>query len=324
MTILSRAALPAIAAAGLPAAPLAAATAGEARLRTMTLTGAGKVGAQPDIAHVTTGGGGEERTAREALTANSKAMAEVIRGLRSRGIAEKDIQTSDFSVGAQYRRDNTNGRPPKIRSYRDSNRVDIIVRDIARLGETLDAVVSLGSNTIGGMRFSIAGPKKLSGEARRRAVDDARRKAALYAQAAGVKLGPIMLISESGGARPQPLHFAAARMEAADAVPVQAGEQSLKISVSITWRSNSRLHARRGRAGKPIIMLWVSPEASATPPRPARRTGPPSPLQCDVRFENQRRRSARPHVVPPSHAPRCAAAAGPGSTGTAQARVPWT
>ena len=78
MTILSRAALPAIAAAGLLAEPLAAAAAGEARLRAMTLTGAGKFSAQPDIAHVTTGVVVEERTAREALTANSKAMAEVI------------------------------------------------------------------------------------------------------------------------------------------------------------------------------------------------------------------------------------------------------
>ncbi len=234
MTVLPRTALPLIAAAALLALPLAATAADTAQPRTMILTGTGEVTAPPDTAHVTTGVVVEGRTAREALTANNKAMAEVIEGLKSRGIAGKDIQTSNFNVGPQYQR-YKDGRPPKIRGYRVSNRVAVVVRDIAKLGETLDAVVSLGSNTIDGIRFSIADPKELRDEARRRAVDDARRKATLYAEAAGVKLGSIMSISESGGFRPQQVRFAAARMEAADAVPVQAGEQSLTISVSISW-----------------------------------------------------------------------------------------
>ncbi len=234
MTVLPRTALPLIATLALLVSPLAADAADNAQPRTMTLAGTGEVTAPPDVARITTGVVVEGRTAREALTANNTAMAEVIEGLKGRGIAENDIQTSNFNVGPQYQR-YKDGRPPKIRGYRVSNRVAVVVRDIARLGETLDAVVSLGSNTIDGIRFSIADPKELRDEARRRAVADARRKAALYAEAAGVTLGPIITISESGGFQPQPVRFAAARMEAADSVPVQAGEQSLSITVSMTW-----------------------------------------------------------------------------------------
>lgn len=233
---LAFAALLSIVAVSSMALPLPAQADERPQPRIMTLSGTGEVTAAPDMAHVSTGVIAEAKTAREALSVNNKAMTKVIAELKARGIAEKDIQTSNFHVGPQYQH-YKDGRPAKIRGYRVSNQVNIVIRELAKLGEVLDAVVSLGSNSINGVQFSISKPEKLRDEARRLAVADARRKAELYAQAAGVTLGQIMSINESGGFQPQPMQkFArAARLEAADAVPVQAGEQALSMTVNIAW-----------------------------------------------------------------------------------------
>lgn len=234
--VLAFAALLSIVAVASMSLPLPAQADERPQPRIMTLSGTGEVTAVPDMALVSTGVIAEAKTAREALSINNKAMTEVIAGLKAQGIAEKDIQTSNFNVGPQYQH-YKDGRPARIRAYRVSNQVNIVIRDLAKLGEVLDAVVSLGSNSINGVQFSVSKPEKLRDEARRLAVADARRKAELYAKAAGVTLGQIMSINESGGFRPQPVQkFArAARLEAADAVPVQAGEQALSMTVNIAW-----------------------------------------------------------------------------------------
>ena len=170
-------------------------------------------------------------------------MREVIDTLKQAGIAEKDIQTSNFSVQPKfvYPKASSTGerKPPRIVGYTVSNNAAVAVRDLDALGSVLDGVVSAGSNQVHGVSFSIAEPKPLQNEARRQATADAIAKARLYAEAAGVALGDIQSISEQGGYRPpQPVlrHTARAMaMEAADAVPVAQGEQSVEMQVHITW-----------------------------------------------------------------------------------------
>ncbi len=221
-----------IVALGLWASPLQAA--GETP-RMIALTGAGEVNAVPDIAHVTTGVVTRAKTARDALSANNAAMTAVLKGLAKAGIAEKDIATSQFSVGPEYQH-YKDGKPPRVRGYQVSNRVSVKVRDLSRLGDTLDSLVSLGSNTINGIGFSVSEPKPLRNRARELAVEDARAKAELYAKAAGVTLGPILSISEGGGSHPRPVAFARSEaLMAADSVPISRGEQTIGMQVRITW-----------------------------------------------------------------------------------------
>jgi uncharacterized protein YggE len=217
--------------AGLAVPALAA----ETFHRSITLSGSGETTAAPDLARVTSGVQSEARSAREALTANNRAMTAVIEGLKQAGIAAKDIQTSNFSVGPRYEYPQ-NARPVLV-GYQVSNTVTVTVRDLARMGETLDRIVTLGSNTINGIGFSIDDPEKLEDEARRLAIADARRKAELYAAAGGFKLGRILTIAESSSGGPQPPmpYMRAAKMEAADSVPIQGGEQSVAIQVNVTW-----------------------------------------------------------------------------------------
>ena len=204
---------------------------------TMTLTGTGEVSVAPDMATVTSGVVTEAKTAAEALDANTKAMTEVIAAMKAAGIEAKDLQTSDFSVEPRYvypQSKDGESQPPYIAGYTVSNQVAVKVRDLAKVGAVLDKAVSLGSNQIRGINFGLAEDAAVMDEARTKAVADARHKAALYAEAAGVKLGPILKISESSSA-PSPVPFARMAMKSMADVPVEGGTLAFTSDITITW-----------------------------------------------------------------------------------------
>lgn len=203
---------------------------------TITLQGRGEVSAVPDMAVITTRVVSVGKTASETLDQNTATMTKVIADIKGSGVADKDIQTSGFSIYPRYdHRDDRNGRPPAIIGYEVSNGVTVQVRDLAKLGTILETVVTSGVNSVDGIRFAVSETDELLDEARKGAVLDARKKAELYTQAAGVKLGRILSISEAGvsAPRPQAVRFEAAMASAP--VPIQAGETELQASVTITW-----------------------------------------------------------------------------------------
>lgn len=211
---------------------------------TMVMTGHGEVTAAPDTALITSGVTTEGETARDALDANTKAMSQLIETLKAANIATRDIQTSNFSVNPNYvysdeRDANGYTKPPKIMGYQVSNTVTVRVRDLPALGTILDKAVSVGANTVNNIAFSVADPSKLYDEARKAAFADARDKADLYAEAAGVSLDRILNISEQQNfnqpPRPYAMKTMAQDMAAAAPVPVQAGELTFAIDVAVTW-----------------------------------------------------------------------------------------
>ncbi len=209
--------------------------------RRLSLSGIGNVTASPDIARITSGVVSQGDTAASALAANSSSMTKIIAGIKSAGIKTADIQTTGFSVNPRYVYDQRNRqKPPEIVGYQVQNKVHITVRKLEDLGRILDKVITLGANQVNGISFSLDNPQKLQDEARKRAVEDAYRKAQLYAKATNNQLGPIIALSEGQLQRPGP-QFAqgavALRAEAA-AVPIEAGEQSVSLQVNITWQLN--------------------------------------------------------------------------------------
>ncbi len=208
--------------------------------RTITITGEGESVGVPDIAYIDTGVVTEGKTAGEALTANTKAMNAIFKGLEEAGIEKRDMQTSQFSVYPVYEQIEPQTQPqmPKIGGYRVQNQLTVKVRNLDALGGILDQVVKLGSNQLSGIRFAIDKPEPLIDEARKKAVADALRKAKLYAGAAGVALGPIQTITESSmGYAPQPMYAKSMMaMERDSSVPVAAGEQTLSASVTLVIR----------------------------------------------------------------------------------------
>ena len=202
--------------------------------RTISLVGSGSIKTTPDMVEISTGVTSEAPSARAALDNNTESMTKVVETLKGEGIEAKDIQTADFSVGPVYRREE-NGKEPVIVGYRVTNQVRITLHDTAKLGAILDKVVSLGANQIGSIEFGVAEPEALKDEARKLALKNATHNAKLYAEAAGVGLGPILSISEEESSYQPRFAPAAARMEAAADVPIEAGTASVQIRVNVTW-----------------------------------------------------------------------------------------
>jgi uncharacterized protein len=201
----------------------------------ITVTGTATASGPPDTAEVTAGVVTQAPTAAQALAQNSAAMDGVLRAVSGLGIAARDVRTSGVNVMPQ-RAQPQPGRPmaPEIVGYEVHNQIHVKVRDLKLVGRLLDVLVAQGVNTLGGMTLSIADPAPLLAGARARAIADARRKAEVYATAAGAKVGKVIFIRDASAGPPRPMMMG--RMVAAQAaVPIAPGEQELEVSVSVTY-----------------------------------------------------------------------------------------
>jgi uncharacterized protein YggE len=197
----------------------------------ISVTGEATVSVAPDLAQIDGGVTSEAKTAREASDANNAAMGRVLLALKGAGIEEKDFQTSRLSLQPQSAPNRTG--PSAIVGYRASNRVTIRLRDVTKVANVIDTLVGAGANDIGGINFMVSAASKLLDEAREQAIADARRKAEIYAKAAGVTLGAALSISEEGAPGPMPYRKMAAGMAAS--APVAQGEETLRVTVSVSW-----------------------------------------------------------------------------------------
>jgi uncharacterized protein YggE len=217
-------------ACGLSAAPAPAQIVPPAAI---SVTGEGRVSVPPDLAEIEGGVTSEAKTAREASDANNAAMGKVLLALKGAGLAEKDFQTSRLSLQPQYANQTRPG-PNVVVGYRASNRVSIRLRDVSKVAGIIDTLVGAGANEIGGINFTVSEASKLLDDARTEAMVDARRKAEIYAKAAGVTLGAPISISEEGGG-PSPMPFRKMSGGMAAGAPVAQGEETLQVSVSVSW-----------------------------------------------------------------------------------------
>ena len=206
----------------------------------ISVTGEATVSVAPDQAMIDGGVTSDAKTAREAADANNAAMAKVLAALKGAGLDEKDYQTSRLSLQPKYAQDRNGSGPNTINGYRASNHVTIKVRDVTKVASVIDVLVGAGANEIGGINFVVSQASKVLDEARDKAVADARRKAEIYAKAAGVSLGEPISISEEGSA-PVPMYRSkmAAPM-AASGAPVAQGEETLSVGVSVSWGIKSK------------------------------------------------------------------------------------
>jgi uncharacterized protein YggE len=223
---------------------------------TIAVSGKGKISARPDIAEVTAGVVTHAPSARDALAANNAATSRLFETLKERGIAEKDIQTSQISITPEYSQPQPRGYPappganeqpaqtefiPRLVGYKVENSVRVTSRRIDQLGPLLDAVVQAGANQLYGISFRVENPEELSDEARKRAMRDAKHKGELLAGEAGVVLGPPLKIAEQqqGGPGALPYDFEVpmpvAAAPRAPAMAVAAGEQELTVTVSVIY-----------------------------------------------------------------------------------------
>jgi uncharacterized protein len=196
------------------------------------VTGEGSVTVAPDYAEITSGVTSRAKTAKEATDTNSKAMAAIIAALQNAGVAATDIQTSRFSVAPVYGSPQPNSAP-KLVGFSVSNQVGIKVRQIGQVGAILDALIAAGATDAGSVEFLHSDTSKQLDQARQAAIADARRKAELYAQAAGLTLGGVAWITEEPAYAPAPMARMRVLSAAAAPVPISAGEDTLSVQITV-------------------------------------------------------------------------------------------
>jgi uncharacterized protein YggE len=203
----------------------------------IVVSGEGEATIAPDMALLSLSVMREAKTARDALDANNDAMAAVIAAMTSAGNAARDRQTAGIQINPRYNYTNKpdGSQEAELVAYQVTNTLSVRVRDVDKTGDILDKAVSLGVNQGGGIVFTNDDPKATITEARKKAVADAVAKAKTLAEAAGVSLGRVLEITDQNVA-PMPMPMNAKAFDAArGAVPVQAGENSYNVQVTVTF-----------------------------------------------------------------------------------------
>jgi len=189
----------------------------------------------PDVATLSAGVVTQAADANAAMRANATQMDKVMAAIKAAGIAERDIRTSGISLNPQYKY--VENQSPTITGYQASNTVDLKVRDVARLGKVLDALVASGANQVNGPNFEIDQPEPVYDQARRDALQQAQARAGMYAKALGLKVRRIVSISEGGGYRPpMPMPMMAmARAKNESDTSVAPGETTLTANLDVVF-----------------------------------------------------------------------------------------
>jgi uncharacterized protein YggE len=196
----------------------------------VSVVGEASVDVTPDVAIVSAGVTSQGKTAREASDANGRVMEPVIAALRVGGFHESDIQTARISI--QPLHDPNRSTAGRIVAFQASNQVTVKVRDVTKVSDVIDRLLGAGANTLSGVEFLVTDPSMAMDQARAQAIADAERKAKIYAKAIGAQLGRPVSIGEEAQS-PRFLRSAAAMATAT--TPVAIGEETLRVSVTVTY-----------------------------------------------------------------------------------------
>jgi uncharacterized protein YggE len=194
--------------------------------RTITVSGTGKASTVPDRATFTFGVNTKRKSAADATDANNRDMQRLIAALIAAGVPEEDIQTSQISLYPDY-----SDSGDELLGYEASNSVTVTV-SLAKAGDALQAAVGAGATQVDGPALTKADTDKLYADALRAAFANARARADVLADAAGVKVGQVISISESS--EPSgPIAYDTAALSAG--APIEPGKQDVEATVSVTF-----------------------------------------------------------------------------------------
>jgi uncharacterized protein len=202
--------------------------------KTIKVEGQGVVTAVPDEAtiEVTVL---EEGISVDDLAAKVKTkMANVLDSLKSFDIADKDLQTTQYSIEPKYQY--ANGKSERV-GYTVTNRLKIVLKNITQVGAVLGALSNDDTFQLNGPTFGFSDPAKLQIDALKAAVENAWAKAAVLAEAANAQLGPVYSIEETNVnmPSPRPLMMARAAMTDGAVVPVQQGTDEVTAQVEVVY-----------------------------------------------------------------------------------------
>ena len=214
---------------------------------TITVSGEGEVFSVPDVASFSFSIVEEKPTVEEAQKEATQKINVALKLVRQAGVEDRDIKTTAYNVYPRYefiRESCVFGVPcppgkRELTGYEVSQTISIKVRDTDKAGKILADVGAAGVSNISGLNFTIDDEEALKQEARKAAIDNAKKKAKQLAKDLGVKLIRVVSFSELG-VQPRPLRtFDMAVAEfasvptAAPEIPV--GENKIISNISITY-----------------------------------------------------------------------------------------
>jgi len=204
---------------------------------TIVVSGTGRVAVQPDVADLRLGVTVAKPTVEAARGEAAATMDAILRAVDGAGVARADVRTAMLSVQPRY--DYRDGRAAVLTGYEIANVVEVSVRDLSALGDVIDATLTAGATSMDALSFRLADPRPAEREARRQAMAEARSRADVLAEAAGVTVQGVSDIVEGQPVRPPGPVAKAQRMAlAADAgTPVEAGTLDVAVTVSVTYRA---------------------------------------------------------------------------------------
>ena len=204
---------------------------------TITVVGEGKVNIEPDIARINIGVEVFNDSVAAASAENTALIETIIGALKEQGVAEKDIQTSGFNIYAERYGPSGPLSDDEI-NYRVNNTVLVVIRDLDRVADVLDAAIAAGANNINGVNFQVEDPSSVESDARISAVEDARAKAEELAALTGVSVGKVVSISEvigGGGGGFYQSNFEQATNDVGGGGGFAPGELGLVMRLQITY-----------------------------------------------------------------------------------------
>lgn len=217
---------------------------------TIDVSGEGDVTAAPDVATINFNVEAQGKTAETAQNLVTIRINQALDFLKNANVASADVQTTDYNVSPQYSQPCNGNIPcvskpnevPQIVSYLASENVSVKIRDITAVGNIVDGLGGVGITGISGPDFAIDNPDAVQDQAKQKAIDDAKQKAAALASELGVHLGKIVRFSDNDSTgNPMPMMYDAATGMANGAVamaPTSAlpsGQNKYTSSVTITY-----------------------------------------------------------------------------------------
>jgi hypothetical protein len=201
---------------------------------TIVVSGTGRVAVEPDIAELRLGVAIARPTVEAARAAAADAMNAILTTVLAAGVERRDVRTTLLAVQPRY--DYRDGKAPVLTGYDLNNVVEVSVRDLSTLGAVIDGALTAGATSLDGLVFRVDDPRPAEREARIAAVAEARTRANVLAEAAGVAIKEVAGIVEGGPPPTWPQPKAARMAMAADAgTPVESGTTEISVSVTVTF-----------------------------------------------------------------------------------------
>jgi uncharacterized protein len=202
---------------------------------TIAVTGTGLASGSPDqcTLHISLNHFAE--TAADALTVTAELATKAIAALADTAIEQCVVHTMGLSI-----QDFFDQSEQRVTAHIGSYQLDVIIRPIDEVGGVLASLSSTVGDAlqIRGINLTIEDSEPLRSQARRLAIQDAKRRAAEISNEVGVRLGPILSIQdESAGPNNfvQRARLTSGHVAAAANVPIEAGNVSAFSGITLIY-----------------------------------------------------------------------------------------